>query len=116
MQKYADVNGIHVVQFWRVPDSRLTYTAYVSIKALTDVLPKKRVLESMTNRDTVSDGTLKDYPIFEHAFLASVTTLNWDVRVKGVEVVRYIPFLRLLGRKISWLTDDKYHAEDIHDP
>ena len=83
-KKYMNVNGIHVVSSWRVPDSCF-YAAYVSIKALTDVLPKK-VLESLTSRNT-RIGIMARYEgttdIPEHAFLVNDTTLNWDVRDRG---------------------------------
>ncbi|HLW09416.1 MAG TPA: hypothetical protein VKX35_03390, partial [Fermentimonas sp.] len=37
-KKYMNVNGIHVISSWRVPDSCF-YAAYITVKALTDMLP-----------------------------------------------------------------------------
>ena len=49
-KKYMNVNGIHVASSWHVPDSCF-YAAYISIKALTDVLPRE-VMKSLTDRHT----------------------------------------------------------------
>ncbi|MDD6836809.1 MAG: hypothetical protein PUF04_06585, partial [bacterium] len=84
-KKYMNVNGIHVVSSWRVPDSCF-YAAYISIKALTDVLPAE-VMESLTSRNT-RIGIMARYEgttdIPEQAFVAKDTTLNWDVRARGL--------------------------------
>lgn len=113
-KKYMNVNGIHVVSSWRVPDSCF-YAAYVSIKALTDVLPKE-VLESMTSRNT-RIGIMARYEgttdIPEHAFLANDTTLNWDVRARGLGGSIRMPFSTCAEENILAYQIDKYHAEDI---
>ncbi len=84
-KKYMNVNGIHVVSSWRVPDSCF-YAAYISIKAMTDALPAE-VMKSLTDRNT-RIGIMARYEgttdIPEHAFLANDTTLNWDVRARGL--------------------------------
>lgn len=113
-KKYMNVNGIHVVSSWRVPDSCF-YAAYLSIKALTDVLPKE-VLESMTSRDT-RIGIMARYEgttdIPEHAFLVNDTTLNWDVRARGLGGTLHMPFSTCAEENILAYQIDKYHAEDI---
>lgn len=113
-KKYMNVNGIHVVSSWRVPDSCF-YAAYVSIKALTDVLPKE-VLESMTCRNT-RIGIMARYEgttdIPEHAFLVNDTTLNWDVRARGLGGSIRMPFSTCAEENILAYQIDKYHAEDI---
>lgn len=113
-KKYMNVNGIHVVSSWRVPDSCF-YAAYVSIKALTDVLPKE-VLESMTSRNT-RIGIMARYEgttdIPEHAFLVNDTTLNWDVRARGLGGSIEMPFSTCAEENILAYQIDKYHAEDI---
>lgn len=113
-KKYMNVNGIHVVSSWRVPDSCF-YAAYVSIKALTDVLPKE-VLESMTSRNT-RIGIMARYEgttdIPEHAFLVNDTTLNWDVRARGLGGSIRMPFSTCAEENILAYQIDKYHAEDI---
>ena len=113
-KKYMNVNGIHVVSSWRVPDSCF-YAAYMSIKALTDVLPKE-VLESLTSRNT-RIGIMARYEgttdIPEHAFLVNDTTLNWDVRARGLGGTIEMPFSTCAEENILAYQIDKYHAEDI---
>ena len=103
-KKYMNVNGIHVGSSWRVPDSCF-YAAYISIKALTDVLPAE-VMESLTSRNT-RIGIMARYEgtpdIPEHAYLAKDTTLNWDVRARAWVVMPRIPSPPV-RRKTFWLT------------
>ena len=84
-KKYMNVNGIHVVSSWRVPDSCF-YAAYVSLDALTKMMPAE-VMESLTSRNT-RIGIMARYEgttdIPEHAFLANDTTINWDLRARGL--------------------------------
>lgn len=113
-KKYMNVNGIHVVSSWRVPDSCF-YAAYISIKALTDVLPRE-VMKSLTDRHT-RIGIMARYEgttdIPEHAFLAKDTTLNWDVRARGLGGDAEHPFSTCAEENILAYQIDKYHAEDI---
>ena len=113
-KKYMNVNGIHVVSSWRVTDSCF-YAAYISIKALTDVLPAE-VMESLTSRNT-RIGIMARYEgttdIPEHAFLAKDTTLNWDVRARGLGGDAENPFSTCAEENILAYQIDKYHAEDI---
>lgn len=113
-KKYMNVNGIHVVSSWRVPDSCF-HAAYVSIKALTDLLPQE-VLESLTSRNT-RIGIMARYEgttdIPEHAWLAKDTTLNWDVRARGLGGTLEMPFSTSAEENILAYQIDKYHAEDI---
>ncbi|SFS86916.1 hypothetical protein SAMN05216365_12441 [Porphyromonadaceae bacterium NLAE-zl-C104] len=113
-KKYMNVNGIHVVSSWRVPDSCF-YAAYVTVKALTDMLPGE-VLESMTNRDT-RIGIMARYEgttdIPEHAHLANDTSLNWDVRARGLGGTLNLPLTTCAEENILAYQIDKYHAEDI---
>ncbi|WP_455639061.1 hypothetical protein [Parabacteroides sp.] len=113
-KKYMNVNGIHVVSSWRVPDSCF-YAAYVSIKGLTDILPKE-VMESLTSRNT-RIGIMARYEgttdIPEHAFLVNDTTLNWDVRARGLGGSIEMPFSTCAEENILAYQIDKYHAEDI---
>lgn len=113
-KKYMNVNGIHVVSSWRVPDSCF-YAAYVTVKALTDMLPGE-VLESMTNRDT-RIGIMARYEgttdIPEYAYLANDTSLNWDVRARGLGGTLNLPLTTCAEENILAYQIDKYHAEDI---
>lgn len=113
-KKYINVNGIHVISSWRVPDSCF-YAAYITIKALTDMLPAE-VLESMTSRDT-RIGIMARYEgttdIPEHAYLANDTSLNWDVRARGLGGTLDLPLTTCAEENILAYQIDKYHAEDI---
>lgn len=113
-QKYMLVNGIHVISSWRVPDSCF-HAAYITVKALTDLLPEN-VLESMTSRDT-RIGIMARYEgttdIPEHAYLVNDTTLNWDVRARGLGGTLELPLTTCAEENILAYQIDKYHAEDI---
>lgn len=113
-KKYMNVNGIHVISSWRVPDSCF-YSVYITMKALTDMLPDK-VLESMTSRDT-RIGIMARYEgttdIPEHAYLANDTSLNWDVRARGLGGTLELPLTTCAEENILAYQIDKYHAEDI---
>ena len=113
-KKYMNVNGIHVVSSWRVPDSCF-YAAYVSLDALTKMMPAE-VMESLTNRNT-RIGIMARYEgttdIPEHAFLANDTTINWDLRARGLGGTLHMPFSTCAEENILAYQIDKYHAEDI---
>lgn len=113
-KKYMNVNGIHVVSSWRVPDSCF-YAAYITVKALTDMLPTE-VMESMTSRNT-RIGIMARYEgttdIPEHAHLANDTSLNWDVRARGLGGTVNRPLTTCAEENILAYQIDKYHAEDI---
>ncbi len=113
-KKYMNVNGIHVISSWRVPDSCF-YAAYVTIKALTDMLSEE-VLESMTSRGT-RIGIMARYEgttdIPEHAYLVNDTSLNWDVRARGLGGTLDLPLTTCAEENILAYQIDKYHAEDI---
>ena len=113
-KKYMNVNGIHVISSWRVPDS-CYYAAYVTIKALTDMLPEE-VLESMTSRNT-RIGIMARYEgttdIPEHAYLANDTSMNWDLRARGLGGTVELPLTTCAEENILAYQIDKYHAEDI---
>src|SRR5690554_575364 len=113
-EKYMNVNGIHVISSWRVPDSCF-HAAYITVKALTDMLPAD-VLESMTSRDT-RIGIMARYEgttdIPEHAYLVNDTTLNWDVRARGLGGSLELPLTTCAEENILAYQIDKYHVEDI---
>lgn len=113
-EKYMNVNGIHVVSSWRVPDSCF-HAVYVTVEALTGMLPDE-VLASMTSRDT-RIGIMARYEgttdIPEHAFLANDTSMNWDVRARGLGGSLEMPLNTCAEENILAYQIDKYHAEDI---
>lgn len=113
-KKYMNVNGIHVVSSWRVPDSCF-HAAFITVNALTGMLPPE-VLASMIERDT-RIGIMARYEgttdIPEHAYLAADTTLNWDVRARGLGGTLELPLTTCAEENILAYQIDKYHAEDI---
>ena len=113
-KKYVNVNGIHLISSHRVPDSALV-AAYKTLDALTGFLPKE-VLKAMTDLNT-RVGVMARYEgttdIPEHAFLVNDTTLNWDVRARGLGGDRELPMSTCAEENILAYQIDKYHAEDI---
>jgi alpha-glucosidase len=113
-KKYINVNGIHLISSHRVPDSALV-AAFKTLDALTGFLPKE-VLKAMTDLNT-RVGVMARYEgttdIPEHAFLANDTTLNWDVRARGLGGDRDLPMSTCAEENILAYQIDKYHAEDI---
>ncbi len=113
-KKYMNVNGIHVCSSWRVPDSCF-YAAYITIKGLTEALGDD-VLKALTDRNTRVgimaryEGTI-DIP--EHAYLKNDTSLNWDLRARGLGGTMDDPFTTCAEENILAYQIDKYHAEDI---
>lgn len=113
-KKYVYVNGIHMLSSQRVPDSAL-YAACDIIMYMTEALPLE-VLQELTKRNTRVavmaryEGTT-DIP--EHAYLANDTSLNWDVRARGLGGEIDLPLTTCAEENLLCYQIDKYHAEDI---
>ena len=113
-KKYLDANGIAITASWRVPDSAMVQ-AWKIITFMTGDLPKN-VLDAMVKvhtRVTVMaryEGTT-DVP--EHAHLKADTTLNWDVRARGLGGDLELPLTSCAEENLLAYQIDKYHAEDI---
>ncbi|MGV8094603.1 MAG: hypothetical protein AB2L24_22340 [Mangrovibacterium sp.] len=113
-KKYLTANGIAITSSWRVPDSALVQ-AWKIIKFMTGHLPHE-VLDAMVKvktRVTVMgryEGTT-DVP--EHAHLANDTTLNWDLRARGLGGDLELPLTSCAEENLLCYQIDKYHAEDI---
>lgn len=113
-KKYVDVNGIALISSWRVPDSAFV-AAHRTLYAMTSMLPKQ-VLDSMVNRGTRVaimaryEGTT-DIP--EHHHLINDTTLNWDLRARGLGGDLELPLTSCAEENVLAYQIDKYHAEDI---
>ena len=112
--KYVDVNGIPLISSWRVPDSAFV-AAHRTLYAMTSMLPRP-VLDSMVARGTRVaimaryEGTT-DIP--EHRYLANDTSLNWDVRARGLGGDLELPLTSCAEENVLAYQIDKYHAEDI---
>lgn len=113
-KKYVYVNGIHIMSSEKVPDS-VFFKACEIIDFMTSDLPKE-VLGSMTSQDT-KVGIMARYEgttdIPEHAYLANDTTLNWDLRARGLGGTVENPLTTCAEENLLCYQIDKYHAEDI---
>ena len=113
-KKYVNVNGIHLMSSWRVPDSCLVQ-AYKTLYAMTSCLAPE-VLDSMVAHQ-VRVAVMARYEgttdIPEHAYLRDDTTLNWDCRARGLEGTMELPLTTCAEENILAYQIDQYHAEDI---
>ena len=113
-KKYVDVNGLPLISSWRVPDSAFV-AAHRTLYAMTSMLPKA-VLDSMVSYGTRVaimaryEGTT-DIP--EHHHLINDTTLNWDLRARGLGGDLELPLTSCAEENVLAYQIDKYHAEDI---
>lgn len=113
-KKYLTANGIAITSSWRVPDSALVQ-AWKIVRFMTAGLPPE-ILDAMVKvntRVTVMaryEGTT-DVP--EHAHLANDTTLNWDLRARGLGGDLELPLTSCAEENLLCYQIDKYHAEDI---
>jgi hypothetical protein len=113
-KKYLDANGIAIISSWRVPDSAL-WKAQEIVCFMTNDLPKDvlQQLQKMGTRVGVMaryEGTT-DIP--EHAYLASDTSMNWDLRARGLGGDLTCPLTTCAEENLLCYQIDKYHAEDI---
>jgi hypothetical protein len=113
-KKYIDANGIPIISSWRVPDSAM-YKAWEIITFMTNDLPEN-VLKQM-QKVGLRVGIMARYEgttdIPEHADLAKDTSLNWDVRARGLGGDMDLPLTTCAEENILCYQIDKYHAEDI---
>nr|WP_321357647.1 hypothetical protein [uncultured Draconibacterium sp.] len=113
-KKYVNVNGIHIMSSHRVPDSAFVKACEI-IDFMTGGLPED-VLNQMVKLNT-RVGIMARYEgttdIPEHAYLANDTTLNWDVRARGLGGSMEDPLTTCAEENLLGYQIDKYHAEDI---
>ena len=112
--KYVNVNGIPLCSSWRCPDSALV-AGYNTLYAMTSMLPPEVMdaLRKVGTRVTMMgryEGTT-DVP--EHRFLAQDTSLNWDLRARGLGGDLELPLTSCAEENVLAYQIDKYHAEDI---
>ena len=113
-KKYLNANGIPITSSWRVPDSALVQ-AWRIVKFMTAGLPEDVLNAMIKTKARVAvmaryEGTT-DIP--EHAHLASDTTVNWDVRARGLGGDMELPLTTCAEENLLAYQIDKYHAEDI---
>lgn len=113
-RKYSNVNGIAIMSSWRVPDSAFVQACRI-IDFMTKDLPEN-VLNQMVNMKARL-GIMARYEgttdIPEHADLANDTTLNWDLRARGLGGDMDLPLTTCAEENLLCYQIDKYHAEDI---
>lgn len=113
-KKYLDANGIPVISSWRVPDSALIQ-AWTIVSFMTNDLPEQ-VLSQM-QKVGLRVGVMARYEgttdIPEHADLANDTTINWDLRARGLGGDLDLPLTTCAEENLLCYQIDKYHAEDI---
>ena len=113
-KKFVDVNGIPIVTSWRVPDSCIV-AAHHTLYAMTSML-KPEVLEAMKKHGTrvaIMARYEGETDIPEHHFMINDTTVNMDVRARGMEGTMEVPVTTCAEENILAYQIDKYHAEDI---
>lgn len=113
-KKYLDANGIPVISSHKVPDAALI-KAWEIISFMTNDLPDSVLKNMQKERLRVAimaryEGTT-DIP--EHAYLANDTTLNWDLRARGLGGDLELPLTTCAEENLLCYQIDKYHAEDI---
>jgi hypothetical protein len=113
-KKYLDANGFPVISSWRVPDSALV-RAWQIIVFMTGMLPEKIVAKM--REEGVRIGVMGRYEgttdIPEHRYLANDTTINWDLRARGLGGTADEPLTTCAEENLLCYQIDKYHAEDI---
>ncbi|MCR5159726.1 MAG: hypothetical protein K6D37_11470 [Prevotella sp.] len=112
--KYVNVNGLPLISSWRVPDSAFT-AAHRTLYAMTSMLDPK-IIEAMKRANARIaimaryEGTT-DLP--EHHYLVNDTSLNWDLRARGLGGTIEEPLTSCAEENVLAYQIDKYHAEDI---
>ena len=113
-KKYVDAAGIPIVSSWRVPDEALIKVAQMTTFFLNN-LPAE-VSENLKNNN-VRVGILARYEgttdMPEYVYLEKDTSVNWDVRARGLGGTLELPLTSCAEENILCYQIDKYHAEDI---
>lgn len=112
--KYTNVNGLPLVSSWRVPDSAFV-AAHRTLYAMTSMLDKRILQKMIESNARVAimaryEGTT-DLP--EHHYLVNDTSLNWDLRARGLGGTIEEPLTSCAEENVLAYQIDKYHAEDI---
>lgn len=113
-KKYVDVNGLPLISSAKVPDSCFV-AAHRTLYAMTSML-KPEVLAAMRKagaRIAIMARYEGETDLPERRYMANDTTLNWDVRARGMGGVMGAPLTSCAEENILAYQIDKYHAEDI---
>ncbi len=113
-KKFTDANDIPIISSHKVPDKALLKAREIVImlteglpRNIADTLVARGVKVAVTGR---YEGTT-DIP--EYTFLESDTTVNWDVRARGLGGTPELPLTSCAEENLLCYQIDKYHAEDI---
>lgn len=113
-KKYVDVNGIPLISSWRVPDSCFV-AAHRTLYAMTSMLSEE-IMNAM-RKAKARVGIMARYEgttdIPEHHYLVNDTSINWDLRARGLGGDLNEPLTTCAEENILAYQIDKYHAEDI---
>jgi len=113
-KKYTYASGIPIVSSWRAPDEAIVKVAQMTEFFLNnlpaEVAENMRKYKSRVGILARYEGTT-DMP--EYAHLESDTTVNWDVRARGLGGTMELPMTSCAEENILCYQIDKYHAEDI---
>ncbi len=113
-KKYSNVNGIHIMSSNKVPDEAFLKACEI-IDFMTKGLPDDVINQMRKSNARLAimaryEGTT-DIP--EHAYLKDDTTLNWDIRARGLGGDMELPLTTCAEENLLCYQIDKYHAEDI---
>jgi alpha-glucosidase len=113
-KKYVDAEGIPVVSSWRVPDEALFKVAQMTSFFLEnlpeEVAENLRKYKAYVGILARYEGTT-DMP--EYAHMVNDTSVNWDVRARGLGGTLELPMTSCAEENILCYQIDKYYAEDI---
>ena len=113
-KKYVNANGFPVISSNKAPDEALI-KAHDIIVYMTSLLPPDVVAKM--KETGVRVGVMARYEgttdIPEHKYLENDTSLNWDVRARGLGGSLRLPLTTCAEENLLCYQIDKYHAEDI---
>lgn len=112
-KKYLDAKGISIIGSHRVPDEsffRVRKTILMMLSKRPDVLAKMVENHAYIGIMARYEGTT-DIP--EHRGLAKDTSINWDLRARGLGADIESPITTCAQENLACFELDKYHNEDI---
>ncbi len=113
-KKYIDANGFPVISSGKVPDEALVKACDIVVY-MTGMLSEE-IVDEMKGAG-VRVGIMARYEgttdIPEHKYLENDTTLNWDIRARGLGGTKDQPLTTCAEENLLCYQIDKYHAEDI---
>lgn len=112
-KKYLDAKGIAIISSNKAPDEalfRVRKTILIMLSKRPDLLAKMVENHARIGVMARYEGTT-DIP--EHRDLAKDTSLNWDLRARGLGADIELPITTCAEENLACFELDKYHNEDI---